>query len=315
MAHIFPLRRKLPLPVVAPTVPEPSIWNADPSALALDREAERARLARQFWTVSFALSISGLTCAVLISAFAIALSDYGNLGTYFYMLAATSLTLWAGPRTVQNKRFVLNAYASKAEERLLDTERDPSELLVEVWIVQDGAVTGIDRGMIAMDDDVLIFTGNRSSFCLGSQDLLRYGGLIGPRDATQSISNGISIYLETARYPLTLVIRPVKRRGPRENVHAHLQFMLKSLVSQPATNVTRQYPPLQLDPLLPSPYRYRPSLSAISLTIFLAVATTLPFQKLDTLLPLLALIPLSLDVAAWLLGAPRRARNIGRLNP
>lgn len=59
---------------------------------------------------------------------------------------------------------------SEEDKALLDDA--PGPWLVEVEIVQSGYVTGQDRGAMWMEGDRLVFNGHRSSFALGSDDLI-----------------------------------------------------------------------------------------------------------------------------------------------
>lgn len=313
MTSLLPFRRKRPPPVAARSIPEPSIWNTEESALTLDREAKQGWHLRQNLPVMMGIVVGvAFTALLALLASAVRLSSIGTQ-VYFCVLCTAVAVLLACSRTIKHRRAIAHAYASRAEEARLDDNPDSDEVLVETWIVQQGVVTGIDRGMLMIDSDALIFTGNRSSFCIGSQDLLRFRTRE-PRRPQQQVVGAALIFLATPNHPITLVVRPIRRRGRFVPDRELFESMIHSLLNLPPTQVQRQYAPLQLDPLLPSPYRYHPLPGILILTLFIAIAAALPFGPLEPTV-LIAFIPLLLDFMIWLLGDPRRARKIGRLSP
>jgi hypothetical protein len=62
-------------------------------------------------------------------------------------------------------------WASAEDENLIEDPADPNGWLVQIHVIQDGVVTGKDRGVLWFDSDAVCFTGHACSFVVGTQDL------------------------------------------------------------------------------------------------------------------------------------------------
>lgn len=143
--------------------------------------------------------------------------------------------------------------ATKHDLTFLDLPSDRGVTLVRMEIVQEGVVTGEDRGAVWFQEDALVFVGHRCSFLVGGQDV----------PATRKPN--------WLRRPDTLpLVNPIRPTGIRFDVlrmkdstwqarawQAQVwQFTHRLSLfvrDRPAYAGRRQYPPLTLSPTLPLP--------------------------------------------------------------
>lgn len=165
----------------------------------------------------------------------------------FCWLTSSALLLWAvGEFDARRWRdFVARP---PALEELLEDPNDQSVCLVALKIIQDGIVTGTDRGAAYFDGNALIFAGERTSFRIGGQDVgFSDYGVSGPP---------YGFYLNHPTRDILITLEPIKRTHDvytRSRItFAHALGVWRKL--RPETTESRMYPPLAVDvPYMPEP--------------------------------------------------------------
>ncbi len=118
----------------------------------------------------FEHAVVRILSGVLITLFmistlpSVAMRDWGVVLFELYCLLGTLFLC----RKVTTK----SGKASQADEDLVEAPMDRDVLLVEVEIWQEGGLTGVDRGLLCLDESRLLFSGHRSSFALTARDAI-----------------------------------------------------------------------------------------------------------------------------------------------
>lgn len=130
---------------------------------------------------------------------------------------------------------------------LIEDPDDPDVFLVKIKIVQDGIVTGEDRGAAYIEDNAFVFAGEKTSFIVGGQDLISL-------DLTRKHYNIGSLKHASKGFGLAHPTRLVWigiDQIPAKDHMLHRPDMAKLIdkwvVVHHATQSTRQYPPLTVE--------------------------------------------------------------------
>lgn len=139
------------------------------------------------------------------------------------------------------------AGAGPDDLRLFETSDDPDVCLVEVTIVHDDHEVGTDRGVAWFEDGALLFSGAKTSFAIGGQDVLprSFWGEYGRECATALPRDAIP--LRTTRPRTYLRIVPLDRN---EKVAAEQTARLlrerQTFRERPTLSpLSRQWPPFR----------------------------------------------------------------------
>lgn len=283
-------------------LPRAAIWQMDEQALALDRQEKRVR----------PIHILGASLPPILTLTIIGITSarFGE-NALRAVLVNCPIVLCMIPFLARVYRDSSQVRLSLIEQASLDDVDDPSEVPVNVVIVQDGVKTGTDIGMLIIEDGALAFMGRRTSFCLGSQDLLTRSPANPGKASTEPIYDAEPVYLRNGiGPPLTLYLLPAARNSKADRNKVNIYKLLSAFRKLPATEAKRQYPPFKWDPTQMPALRYRPSL--VSLGIGLQIAFFVFTSKVPLPLYLLALAPIALESFLWAIGKANGVRAVYR---
>ena len=129
-----------------------------------------------------------------------------------------------------------SGWPTKEDLRLLEDRDDPDVCLVALTIVRDGNIVGTDRGVAWFADGCLLYSGHRTSFALGGEDLIARPDAWGDRLALRVPHGAASVSLT----PLT--------RNNDAGGRQEMRF-LKALYHfrrrPPRSRIPRQWPPFE----------------------------------------------------------------------
>ena len=130
--------------------------------------------------------------------------------------------------------------------RLLEDPDDPDVCLVSLRIVSAGRTVGRDRGVVWFEDGRLLYSGHRTSFALGGED-------IAPRGERHAYAREFGSVLPDEAVPLRIdetkvvILKPLARKSDVGN-RQEMRF-LKALYAfkrnPPRSFGPRQWPPLE----------------------------------------------------------------------
>lgn len=193
----------------------------------------------------------------------------------------------------------------------LDEPEDNNEILVQVSIVQDGVVTGVDQGLLIVEDGALAFNGRRSSFSLGPQDLLQRSSFPHRMDRpVPTAPAGRPLYVYLSDRSLSLYFVPLKGKRRDRNAKERLGVLISNFVYSETTIARRQYPPLSWDPFHEIRLTYRSTTQAY----FLVLQFLVLFWMLGShwyVYPF-ALVWFLFDYLKWRNGKERSIREVYR---
>lgn len=200
-------------------------WYGDPASPKEDPLRLSSQWKRLLALGGFLLLLSGLAPLVAIPLLSIA----GIVAAYLEM-----------------KIGLFSRIGLPATERDLALLEDdaPGVQLVRVTVMQEGVVTGRDRGVAWIQEDVLRFTGHHCSFALGGQDV--GGDPRKPSSPTEDRRVGVAYpngRVELRFEPLSYDRKGRDSGGFFLDLHYFRQARRRSVAA-------RQYPPLALGPNL-----------------------------------------------------------------
>lgn len=180
----------------------------------------------------------------------VVLLGWGAVFLIFFGLAFRSLGLVAGGAVaaaaallVQDVRRAINLRITRSDRRLLEDPDDLDVCLVHLQIFRDGRSVGKDKGVVWFADGLLLYSGHRTSFAIGGEDVLPrafWSGADFPLGVADSI-----VPLRVREGKAHLVLRPlVDGRGfgaPRE-----MRFLKRLYAFRhrpPRSRASRQWPP------------------------------------------------------------------------
>ena len=127
-----------------------------------------------------------------------------------------------------------------ADQRLLEDPDDPDVCLVLLTIRRDGRRVGTDKGAVWFADGLLLYSGHRTSFAIGGEDVL-------PRANWSAASLGDHVVpLRLERGSATLELRPLvygNGGGPQEMRFLKRLYAFRN--RPPRSRGPRQWPPLE----------------------------------------------------------------------
>jgi hypothetical protein len=190
--------------------------------------------------------VVALASIVALAGALVAGPDFGLIiGSALALLPVAAAIVW--PRWFGET----SNWARPQDEALVENPSDPAVWIVQVDIVQDGKVTGTDRGVIGFDQGTMFFTGHACSFVLGAQDI-----------GVQSVRRGMmpskmfrralwqTIPLHHPNREVWICLLPLfSPSAPQERHRGNLANALAHFVNDSAnTHLKRQYPPLDVQP-------------------------------------------------------------------
>lgn len=137
--------------------------------------------------------------------------------------------------------------ATPQDLELLEDAEDPNTFLVQMHIVAEGAIVGVDRGILCFEENALLFSGHACSFCIGIQDVARVAGFASYMVADNGKEFDWSLVPLKWRGNLALGIIQLKGQALRRTKkHLKLETRLAAFLrSQTPTELERRYPPIQ----------------------------------------------------------------------
>jgi hypothetical protein len=257
-----PVQRKL-VDVPQEDTPAIAVWRPGTSATAAQNAAFRANF----------LTVAGwplFAICVALSLFAIG----STIGLPIAGLAPIVFLVLVAAFPVFLRRIPRLQFLPGPEDEWVGAEAaDEDEWYVEMSVLQDGYVTGSDRGILIIEKDTLAFTGNRTSFCIGRQDLRSWRAPVTVNvRAPELVEKGRVVWLAHPNREVAVAFVPIHRKNEERYLRLTLAVDLFTRSDEPSSE-PRSYPPLVADPL------YRPSSALI-----LGLVFSTPFVFLMALL-------------------------------
>lgn len=133
--------------------------------------------------------------------------------------------------------------ATDRDRQLLEDENDLEVCLAVVEIYVDRREIGRDRGIAWFSSDRLCFTGHRTSFAIGGQDILPFSHL--PKWAIASSSVFEAIALNVPGKQVVIKVAPIHAGSAREPSEMRLvKHIYEFRRQRPVSPEPRQWPPL-----------------------------------------------------------------------
>lgn len=193
------------------TAPAPGRWIKPP-------DAERASA----WSILAAWSGIGLVVAAIV--------------THSFLAPTLGLPLVAFFGALQAIRREGGTRPTREDLRLLESPDDPDVCLVALTIAHDGGTVGRDRGVAWFEGGRLLYSGHRTSFALGGEDVVPQAGF-----------EGYGLALRVPRGTAGIRLVPLDRRDAAGERQA-MRFG-KALTAfrrrPPSSRGPRQWPPLE----------------------------------------------------------------------
>ncbi len=270
----------------APELPPLGRWvegvPALPSAWSVTRWAHAAR-----WALAMlATSVSGIGFG-LWGGF-LANRGFVVVGAYGTVASLITLILLAGKADGRKS-------ATEADEALLEDPEDEATCLVEMAVIQDGVVTGIDRGAAWFERGCLLFSGRRTSFVVGTEDLLPKGKREPPPESAW-IANVSHLPLRHPKRDVRIRLTPLAHAAdPNGKSALKFERTLRHFKERSGkTGLNRQYPPLAPDPQREAPQDLSLGLRLALSSLLLGVLILVEFDQRRRGLPS-AVVPLGTD--------------------
>ncbi len=209
-------------------------WHAAPATLAA-KTSPRER----FWEDKGQEIVFWVLAVVCAAAFA----DSWRLGADGLQLILEGYFLVLDLLLLHRTR-ARSGKTTEADEGILEGSDDPDEVLVEVEIWQNGGLTGVDRGILLLSEDRLVFSGHRSSFALVAQDVT----------SSRVKRNNARLSFTLWQFQQVQVrLRTIQRVDLHDMRHGSLAFAsFESFLKRPVvTHARSELPPFALDPSLP----------------------------------------------------------------
>lgn len=219
------------------TLPPVSTWRDGPSVRDLGQSTKDARkgsgMTPAVWT--------GIPLALMCLGWLLVSKDLFTTA----FVTGFSLLSWISAFAVRRA-----TRAAPDDETLLDDPNDKNEILVEVKIIQNLTVTGVDRGVLTIDGGALIFSGHRTNFILGRTDIQnRYVMSVRRAEGMLSARTWWPLTLKHPSLKLIVAFTPLASESADEEVRLkEMEDLMKRYMKgggrPPAT---RLYPPLARD--------------------------------------------------------------------
>lgn len=129
------------------------------------------------------------------------------------------------------------------DELLLDNPEDPHSALVHVRVLQDGALTGSDEGVVTISEDALFFSGHKTAFCIGPQDLA-VKTLLPPAHTDLASNSGLILRLRHSACKLDVAMEPLDSNIQAARLSLVRRTFGDVVKAGGVTTLARIYPPL-----------------------------------------------------------------------